>query len=130
GTGSARGLSIAIAEGGQNIAHAARAAGELAEAIAKASKAAKFADGIGLVVTIILSAVAATVLWREKQKEIVQQIRETHAATAALNAQAQNNPRLASEIKISEEKEKQLEAINKEERALFGIGKHLHDYSG
>jgi hypothetical protein len=130
GTGSARSLSVAIAEGGQNIAHAARAAGELAEAIAKASSAAKFADGIGLVVTLILSAVAAAVLWKEKQLEIAQSIKEIQFATKALNEEARNSPREAAETRITAEKQKQLEAIDKEDRMLGRFGIHLQNYAG
>lgn len=129
GTGSARNLSIAMAEGGQNIAHAARAAGELAEAIAKASNAAKFAEGIGTIVTVLLTAVAATVLWETKQRAIKQAITETAEATKALNAEAVNSPREAAEIRILAEKQKQLHAIDEEKKALLGLGGVLHDYS-
>lgn len=132
GTNSARSLSLALAAGNNNLGLAVHAAAELAEALAKASKAARIAEmatGIGVVVAAIGTVIAATVSWIDKEKEIAQSISEVQAATRALNAEAANNPRAAQEERITAEKNKQLAAIEKEQAAMFGLNKHLHDYS-
>src|SRR5689334_2063043 len=105
-TASARSLSFAIAEGTNNIHGAVRATEMLAEAfraVATSEKAAQAATIIGAVVTAIVAAVGAVVLWKDKQRELTQAIEETRAATKAFNAEAAENPRLAQEIRITSE---------------------------
>lgn len=128
-TSSARALSFAIAEGTNNIHGAVRATEMLAEAfraVATSEKAAQTATIIGAIATAIVTAVGAVTMWKSKQRELTQAIDETRNATRAFNAEAANNPRLAQEIRIRSELEKQTFAVKEQMKALFGAEGALH----
>jgi hypothetical protein len=136
-TQSARLLSMAISTGNQNLFAAVQAAGQLAEGLAAASRVAKLAEmatGFGIIVTLLGTAAAATVMWKDAQKEIESTTANIHSVTRALNVEASNMPklareRLAEEIRVTAEKQKQLDAIDREDNFLLGLGKKIHDRS-
>jgi hypothetical protein len=122
GTGSARHLAFEVAGIKGGLGASVHAAAELAEGLAKVSKSATIAasaTGIGAVVAIIGTAIALTIGWHEKTEQIARDVKNIGKETEALNASARNNQRLSQEIKITEQRDKQLEAID-QERGLFG----------
>lgn len=114
--GAARTLTMTLSGTSSQLGNAAVHAGLLAEHISKAVGATKALSGwIGAIVSAASIAVAVFTGWKEKTKEIKQQIGEIHKQTAVFNAQAGGNKRLEGEAQIASTLEQQLNAAKKQE---------------
>jgi hypothetical protein len=114
--GDARHLTFAFAEMSGKLGGAVNGAAQLAEGIARISKNARIAasaTGIGAVVAIIGTIVAATIGWKEKTKDVAHQMRDIRNEIAVLEAKALGNKRLESERDIAASMAKELDAAEK-----------------
>ena len=128
GTGAARGLATELAGVNAALGTSVKHAAELAEAMAKVAKVSEsVAVGIGTAFAIIGTVIAATIGWHEKTKEIANEIRNINAETERYYALAKNDVRLAQEIQINDERDKALQALEKERGFLGEIGKTVEE---
>ena len=126
GTGAARGLATELAGVNAALGTSVKHAAELAEAMAKVAKVSEsVAVGIGTAFAIIGTVIAATIGWHEKTKEIANEIRNINAETERYHALAKNDVRLAQEIQINDERDKALQALEKERGFIGEIGDTL-----
>lgn len=118
---AARSLGFELSGASNKAIGMASASAAFAENIAKASRNARVAasaTGIGLIVAALGTAVALTIGWKEKTKEVAERVRDIATETKLLEAQGRGDQRLATELHIVSAMEGELREAKKLESAF------------